>query len=231
MQKTYRWMVLVVLSVMVSGCVSENASIESEIQISVTESVVRESRENGGGKAGDLRENNDTETLTSELPVCEAVAEEKITLEEAKQMAMDYADVKAEDLLYFDVKLDDNDGVLQYEVEFFASGSKYKYNILASDGSVRSYSYDSVSAYKRKNQLNPSKSGQSEGLILEDEAKKIAIDHAGITLEDMIPVRVNLDMDDVIYRYEIKFYEQGKIYEYGIAAETGEIISVNWNVE
>ena len=59
-----------------------------------------------------------------------------ITEEEAKQTAMSHAGFSADQITFTKSKLDVEDGVTVYEVEFKANGSEYEYEIDATTGNV-----------------------------------------------------------------------------------------------
>lgn len=64
---------------------------------------------------------------------------------------------------------------------------------------------------------------QNNGEITEEEAKAIALEHAGLTGKDVQYLKAELDMDDGRRYYEIDFYDDGIEYDYKINAATGEI--------
>ena len=61
--------------------------------------------------------------------------------------------------------------------------------------------------------------------ITAEEAKTIALTHAGVSPEQVRFLRVGFDRDDRIPQYEVEFVIDGWEYEYDIHAETGEILS------
>ena len=61
--------------------------------------------------------------------------------------------------------------------------------------------------------------------ISKDEAKSIALDHAGLSENDITRLRVDLDYDDGVPEYEVDFRYGGYEYDYDIHAETGKIRS------
>lgn len=61
--------------------------------------------------------------------------------------------------------------------------------------------------------------------ISKDDAKQKAFKHANISENDVTGLRVDLDRDDGVLKYEIDFRHGGYEYDYDINAETGEIIS------
>ena len=63
----------------------------------------------------------------------------------------------------------------------------------------------------------------SRNLISEDEAIKIAMEHAGLNTGAVKSSSVQLDMSEE--EYEVEFFAKGIEYEYEINAYTGEIIT------
>ncbi|MBE6813540.1 MAG: hypothetical protein E7523_11760 [Ruminococcaceae bacterium] len=61
--------------------------------------------------------------------------------------------------------------------------------------------------------------------ITPEEAKRIALDHAGVAAADAVFDRTERDYDNGIYHYEVEFRVGLIEYEYDIHAETGEILS------
>ncbi len=67
----------------------------------------------------------------------------------------------------------------------------------------------------------------SSAKISENEAKAIALKHAGIEENNITGLSITLERDDGILEYEIDFHSNGFEYDYDINAQTGEIISSN----
>ncbi|MBE6813657.1 MAG: hypothetical protein E7523_12370 [Ruminococcaceae bacterium] len=61
--------------------------------------------------------------------------------------------------------------------------------------------------------------------ITPEEAKHIALDHAGVAAADAIFDRTERDFDNGIYHYEVEFRVGFTEYEYDIHAESGKILS------
>ena len=60
--------------------------------------------------------------------------------------------------------------------------------------------------------------------ITAEEAKQIALRHAGLTEEQVGFVKTELDFDHGVEVYEVEFKVDRTEYEYEINAETGEVI-------
>ena len=65
-----------------------------------------------------------------------------LTAQQAGQIALDHAGYTAGGVQDLEVELDEEDGVLCYQVEFKAGGTEYEYEIDAADGSIRKAEQD-----------------------------------------------------------------------------------------
>ena len=61
--------------------------------------------------------------------------------------------------------------------------------------------------------------------ITEDQAARIALEHANVTADQVSGLRVSDDVDDGVPEYEVEFHHDHWEYEYEIHAETGDIRS------
>lgn len=66
----------------------------------------------------------------------------KINREKAKQIALDHAKLKEEDIKNYHIELNKDDGVLEYDIEFDHQGTEYDYEINADTGEIREHSKD-----------------------------------------------------------------------------------------
>lgn len=152
----------------------------------------------------------------------EPVSKEKnngyISVEDAKQKALDDAGIKAEDAVFLKAYYDSDDMVPHYDVKFEANGYEYEYEIKASDGSVLEKDVD-----KERNPVNGASA--SNEYISEDKAKSIAYDHAGVKVADVKFSKAELDCDDLIVHYDVEFVAGKYEYEYEINAESGKVIA------
>lgn len=141
-----------------------------------------------------------------------------ISVEAAKQKALDDAGVKAEDAVFLKAYYDSDDMVPHYDVKFEANGYEYEYEVKASDGSVLEKDVD-----KERNPVNAAPN--SDEYISADKAKSIAYDHAGVKAADVKFAKAELDRDDLIVHYDVEFVAGNFEYEYEINAESGKIIA------
>lgn len=163
----------------------------------------------------------------------DVVNAEGISLEEAKQIAFDHAGVKAEDAHFDDQELDKEDGRKLYELEFYANGYEYEYDIDAETGEILKSERDresnkkdsgSTQAQKSQQKNTPKQQANKNEYISMDRAKQIAFEHAGVNGADAHFDDQEFDVDDGVPSYELEFYVNGNEYEYDIHAVSGEIL-------
>lgn len=58
-----------------------------------------------------------------------------------------------------------------------------------------------------------------------EDAKAIAIEHAGLLGQQVSRLRAEYEIDDGVPQYDVEFYHGGIEYSYEIHAETGKILS------
>ncbi len=132
-----------------------------------------------------------------------------IGYDKAKEIALEHAGVT--DVTNYQVEMD-YDEVIVYEIEFRANNTKYEYEINATNGDIMEYDIDSHSNVNNNNNNN------SNTTITRDEAREIALNHAGIT-GNITNYKIELDDNS----YEIEFRYNNREYDYDISF-TGEIL-------
>ena len=136
----------------------------------------------------------------------------------AQKIALEHAGVKAADATIIRSKLDYEDGRQVYDIEWYAGGAKYDYEISADTGEIISSAYEEKMMGANSNNVT----------VSEADAKKTAIDRvSGATDKDIYEWK--LDYDDGRPEYEGKIIYGGTEYEFTIDAATGSIIE--WDVE
>ena len=78
----------------------------------------------------------DKETMDDDDVPATQPAEVKISAEEAKAAALQKAGLTAEQVKNVTCELEEDDGVVYYEISFTAGGFEYEYEISAADGKV-----------------------------------------------------------------------------------------------
>ena len=160
-----------------------------------------------------LNDNDTGASLSSE-------GSEQITLDEAKTIALNHAGVTESNAVFTKAKLDYDNGIPEYDIEFIANNTEYDYEIGAKDGSILE---NSAKRIDDTSQTSAATIKTNEQITL-DEAKTIALEHAGFSADQVIFTKSKLDYDDGTAEYEIEFKANGLEYEYTINAFTGKII-------
>lgn len=143
---------------------------------------------------------------------------DQISLETAKAAALADAGADVSAVTFTKAKQDYEDGVLVYEIEFYTAETEYEYEINAATGEI--CSKDIENRQKRhETEIN-----QNAASIGTEQAKSIAVSHAGFSVEDVIFKEVKLEQDDGLTEYEIEFYKENTKYEYKINAANGTIL-------
>ncbi len=146
----------------------------------------------------------------------------QISKNEAKKIALKDAGLSESELSAIRVKLDTDDGVQQYEVEFYADGKEYDYDIDAKTGKIRSKDTDIEDDFG-----GSGADANASGILSKKDAEKIALKKVpGATEKD---VYLKLEHDDGRQVYEGSVIYKKMEYEFEIDAETGKILS--WEEE
>lgn len=146
-------------------------------------------------------------------PSTGAVSEAK-----AQEIALAHAGVKAADATITKSKLDYDDGRQVYEIEWYANGAKYDYEIDIATGEVVK------SDYEAKNIVG---TGNSATINEADAKKTVLARVSGATTSDIY--EWEFDYDDGHPEYEGKIIYGGSEYEFTIDATSGTV--TEWDVE
>ena len=132
-------------------------------------------------------------------------------------------EAKAADATITKSKLDYDDGRQVYEIEWYANGAKYDYEIDVVTGKIASYDYDAEN-------YTPSQSTNTNAKvkISEATAKQTALARVpGATAANIY--KFKLDFDDRRWEYEGEIRYGTMEYDFTIDANTGAIIE--WDME
>lgn len=143
---------------------------------------------------------------------------ETISEADAKTAALQHADVAEKDTDYMKIERDTDDGKAKYDIDFSADGYEYDYEVDAKSGAI----LKSEKELKEKNTGDVAGRESEMSVIDENTAKKAALDHAGLTENNVRFTTVHID-DDGQY-YEIEFISDGYKYEYEIEILRGTVL-------
>ena len=147
-------------------------------------------------------------------------------METAKNAALEHAGFQADQVTFVKTKLDYDDGVAEYDIEFVTDTDKYEYEVRQSDFVILKSSHE-----KRSYSVHHNTDGHSDphdagmqNLITDEEAVAAALAHAGLTEDEAVYLELELEYDDGRYEYEIDFYAGNMEYGYKVDATDGTIL-------
>ncbi len=143
-----------------------------------------------------------------------------ITTAEAKEIALDHAGVAEADATFITAKLEYDDGVQVYDIEFYAGGVEYDYEINAATGAIIGTEQDA-----QQTTTTTTTTTTDTATLTADEAKAAALEHAGVAEADATFTKTELDYEDGVQVYDVEFYTTTTEYEYEINAATGAVVS------
>ena len=147
-----------------------------------------------------------------------------VTLETAKNTALSDAGVKASDATFTKSALDYDDGHKVYDIEFYTSTHEYDYEVSAETGKITKRDVEAFRVNQDTQGNNTSNSGDTGNYIGVEQAKSIAVSHAGLSVESVTFKKAKFERDDGHTVYEVEFLNNGIEYEYTIDAVSGSIM-------
>ena len=161
--------------------------------------------------------NNNTTTSNTGSTTNGGGTSSDIGSEAAKNAALKDAGVSASSASGMQVKQDWEHGRIEYEVEFWANNTEYDYTVDGTTGAILKKDTE--------NHGSTTTGGTASGDIGSDQAKSIALNHAGVSESNTYGLKVKQDYDDGRLEYEVEFKSGGMEYEYTINAADGTILS------
>ena len=195
-----------------TGAVMEMSSQEQNAQASGTQTEVADST------VPTTAQTSAQAQTSAAAPAQNATGTGTVDEAAAQKIALEHAGVKAADATITKSKLDYEDGRQVYDIEWYAGGAKYDYEIAADTGEIISSGYEGNTAGTDGNNVT----------VSEADAKKTALDRvSGATDKDIYEWK--LDYDDGRPEYEGKIIYGGTEYEFTIDAATGSVME--WDAE
>lgn len=169
-----------------------------------------------------------------------------IGIEPAKAAALEAAGFTKAEATVDNVELLNQNGQEYYKVDFSVNGESFSYEIDALTGKLLSQNGSSAANVVQDDQQvsdttvaqTPAENQQTtsgnsnDQLIDEEKAKELAMEHAGVSSDEVTFVKSGLDRDDGRRVYDVEFYSKDfKEYDYDIDAVTGEILSFDHDAE
>ena len=177
---------------------------------------------------------------------CGAIGGNDIGRDAALEAALEDAGVSESDTTRLKVSEDNDDGRKIYEIQFDAGEKEYDYEVSASDGKILSADVELINngtsaqnsdtqsstgaqadSGTAQNQQSQTGANSAEVAVTLEEATAIALERVpGATESD---IRIQLDRDDGVYKYEGDIIYEQREYDFEIDANTGTILE--WSEE
>ena len=143
----------------------------------------------------------------------------QISVEDAKAAAFAHAGLKEQDVVLRKAALDmdDDRGILKYDVDFFAADKDFEY-------------YAEMKALKENMKT---KDAAKSAELNEDGALDIALKHAGVAKSDVTRKIIHRDFDDDLGKtiFDVEFHVGAKEYNYDIDPVTGQIYEFDVDID
>ena len=152
-----------------------------------------------------------------------------IGVEKAKSIALKDAGVS--NVTFVKAKLDTEDGVKVYDVEFYKGNVEYDYEIDAKTGKIleKDTDIENYTIPTKQTKNNNAKNTTNNAYIGVEKAKAIALKDAGVS--NVTFVKAKLDTEDGVKVYDVEFYKGNVEYDYEIDAKTGKILEKDTDIE
>lgn len=162
----------------------------------------------------------------------QATQPQPITREQAISIALEHAKLTEDQVSRLRAESGYDDGRPEYEVEFFYGGWEYDYEIDAATGAITQSqcelelpkATEPAATQPQKADAPAVAAPQAESATLtREEARDIALKHAGLSVNDVTRLKAEFDRDDGRTEYDVEFHHGGYEYDYEIDAVTGSI--------
>ncbi len=156
-----------------------------------------------------------------------------ISKDVVKEIILNDTKLNEKDVTFKDIDLDLDDGLHVYDVEFYYNRVEYSYEIDAKTGKIITSDFinnslnnnsENSNTTSNDNSTNTEKN-DSKNYITKEEARDIAINDAGFSLDSVTLIKAEFDYDNGIAIYEVEFVNGNLEYDYEINAITKEIVS------
>lgn len=169
----------------------------------------------------------DQAALSPEIdsPPQETAANTPITRQEALTVALAHGGVTEDQIRDLEADLDWEQGKRIWEVDFEYQGTEYEYDIDAYTGAIlksRTEPPKQAAPAEQPATSQTTTTTQTEKKLTRDEAKAIALKHAGVST--VYDLDMELDKGKGRLVWEVDFEAGGMEYEYEIDAYSGKIL-------
>lgn len=146
----------------------------------------------------------------------------QISPEQAKQIVLQHAGVNPNEAGFIQIKQDIDNGITEYEIEFWKGNTEYEYSVNADNGQILSHKQEVKQniVSTAQNQQMPAQ----QALIGNQKAIEIALNHAKLSQNQTRRLNCYQEFDDGRAVYKVEFWKEYTEYDYEIDAVTGAVI-------
>lgn len=136
---------------------------------------------------------------------------------DAVKTALNHAKVQEQELKHIKIEQEYDDGILQYEIEFWKEHVEYEYKINVNTGEIMEYGQE-------RNRTSFTPASPNQEFLTTEQIKQIAVSHAGLDIAKTRFVKIAQEFNYGYSSYELKFWHEYIKYKYEIDAASGEIL-------
>ena len=136
----------------------------------------------------------------------------------AREIALEHAGLAEADVTFVKVRLDRDDGRLDYDVDFYSGNTEYDYEIDAATGEIVSFDSE-IDDFDI-----PAQTQQSGTVISLEQAKEAALKAAGLDAANVRWIKEEFDRDDGRSVYELECISGETEYDFEINAADGTVM-------
>lgn len=177
--------------------------------------------------AGCASEKKDSQLETPVADSGKSVAQQAQTAESAIEIALNHAGKTREEVTRLRNEYDVDDGVASYEVEFVHADTEYAYDIQAETGAILKVETEKVQMQAPQSGTETPSAAATR--LTPEEAKTIALKHAGVSSPREL--KVELDRENGQEVYEIDFENETTDYDYTVDAYSGKVLKAEKETE
>lgn len=148
----------------------------------------------------------------------------QISPEQAKQIVLQHAGVNPNEAGFIQIKQDFDDGITEYEIEFWKGNTEYDYTVNAANGQIISHKQEVKQNFVNSTAPAMQQMPNQQALISSQKATETALNHAKVSANEARRLNCYQEFDDGRSVYKVKFWKEYTEYEYEIDAVTGAII-------
>ena len=142
---------------------------------------------------------------------------------QAKAIALAHAGLTGKDVEGFECKLDSENGVKVFELEFHYGAIEYEYDINAANGTIIKHEKEGMRDNDKADVL------PSEDRIGREQVQNIALKHAGLSYANDMEIELYEENGKAVY--EVSFRLDLVEFEYVIDAKSGEVLRVEKEID